>query len=387
MFDCQTSANHNQSAEVNAAEHRDSRDAAPSSDSLLSDPKDPFGLGSEQDSEASELRETLADMFGLDADKTDSADEVVSQSSSPQPSADDECDGLLTSMMDSLNAETPNEKAEAADSLLNAAIQSESPAIDSAATSATPSETAGNEASPTSDAEEQSKDGDSISSYMEELLARSRKNSGATAQTINQPTKQPSNEKENPPTASSEESGAVEEDVPTNPMRNLSPGEFTPTHSLDKDATRADMRSLRELANLSARTALATHATKEMRGKMLISSLLTVVAFTVAAVLFTGKLWGPMSYEATGWAAALVGVIMAAELIRSTLLVHRVKSTGQIADLDHSPQGQQLAKAADAIGETQSNPPRRNAEPIEIDAFVIDDEEADADIIEDVVVG
>ena len=77
---------------------------------------------------------------------------------------------------------------------------------------------------------------------------------------------------------------------------------------------------------------------------------------------------------------------MAAELIRSTLLVHRVKSTGQIADLDHSPHGQQLAEANEAIGKTQSNQPRLKDEPIEIDAFVIDDEDADADIIDDVVV-
>ncbi|MBT6487248.1 MAG: hypothetical protein HOK71_21575, partial [Planctomycetaceae bacterium] len=388
MFDqCADEIESETAEEVTAAEHPDSRDDQPSSESLQSDPKDPFGLGNEPDSEASELREKLADMFGIEADKTESADEVDDQSPAQQPPADEECDGLLTSMMDSLTAETPEEKAEAGDSQLTEAVQSESPAIDSAEISITPNETADSEESADSATEGESGKDDSISTYMEELLARSRKSSGATAPVAKQPEAQPVNECHETQPVDPQESATIEGNATERPPRNIPLGEIAPAHSLDKDATRADMRSLRELANLSARTALATHATKEMRGKMFVSSLLTVVAFTVAAVLFTGKLWGPMSYEATGWAAALVGVIMAAELMRSTLLVHRVKSTGQIADLDHSPQAQRLPAANETTVEMQSDQPRQNAEPIEIDAFVIDDDEADADIIDDVVVG
>ena len=124
-----------------------------------------------------------------------------------------------------------------------------------------------------------------------------------------------------------------------------------------------------------------------MRGKILISSLLTVVAFTVAAVLFTGELWGPMSYQATGWAAALVGAIMATELIRSTLLVHRVKSTGQIANFGASTHKRPLEESPRTNGGSQPGKPQQSIEPIEIDVFVIEEDESDADIIEDVVVG
>ena len=167
---------------------------------------------------------------------------------------------------------------------------------------------------------------DSISQYMEHLLGRSRNDS-----TVAKGSSRPA---ETRPVGNTAERDAAIQVAQTTPSEiSQTAGESLPTtdylppvHWQDKDATRASLNSLREQANLSACSAIATHASKELRDKVLLKSLLMIVAFTVVGVMLTSKVWGSTSYHATGWAAAVVGLIMAGELARLRLLTHRKKS-------------------------------------------------------------
>jgi hypothetical protein len=101
---------------------------------------------------------------------------------------------------------------------------------------------------------------------------------------------------------------------------------LAPRHQQDRDAVRADLATMREVANRSARSAIATSTWKRLRGKLFVKSVLVVVSLTISAVLVTGKLWGTVSYTGFGWAFLAIGGITAVELINSTLILHRLNA-------------------------------------------------------------
>ena len=107
-----------------------------------------------------------------------------------------------------------------------------------------------------------------------------------------------------------------------------------PRHQQNKEAARADLNSLREVANLSARSAIATHTGKQLRGKALIKCILSAVAFGVGAVLLTGNIWGSRSYTAYGFAALAIGGIMGLDLLLATLGFVRTKTSLNESDAD-----------------------------------------------------
>ena len=214
-------------------------------------------------------------------------------------------------------------------------------------------------------------DPDSIATYMEKLLARSRKNVESlpvqptpSTPPINVP---PANEPATPLDGSVNLSADAAPPAPMPPLPELS---APPSHEQDKTAARADLNTLRQLANLSARTEIATHASKELHGKMLVKSLLAVTSFTVAGVLLTGEVWGSVSYYATGWAAAIVGIMVAAELARSTLLIHNISSNGESDHLVENRNDPEFQHAATSIVSSDER-----AKPITIDDYIFDDEQ------------
>ena len=89
----------------------------------------------------------------------------------------------------------------------------------------------------------------------------------------------------------------------------------------------------------------------------------------------TGEIWGVQSYQATGWAAVMVSIIVAIELARSTLLMHRVKSIPESPDTDE--------KQRQPVGtpeNTATTPPEVATEAIEVDAYILDDDILDDDV-------
>jgi len=97
------------------------------------------------------------------------------------------------------------------------------------------------------------------------------------------------------------------------------PAVSSPRKPVDKEAVRSDMDSLREIANLTARTAITRHARKKQKKRLLVAGTIAAVSYATAAVLLTGELWGAASYPAQGWAATGVGSLMMIEIVRSLL--------------------------------------------------------------------
>jgi hypothetical protein len=160
---------------------------------------------------------------------------------------------------------------------------------------------------------------DFLAAYMEGLLARSRRpesegdlcwlpssklvKSGQPAVApadARDPSNIPATESQSPPTL---------------------PGPLPePFHRQDKDSVRAELDSLRHIANAAARSAIATHASKASREKMLFCTLFLTSSLVLAVVLLTSARWGSTDYSRMGWLALAASGALAVELI-----VHSVK--------------------------------------------------------------
>jgi chromosome segregation ATPase len=190
---------------------------------------------------------------------------------------------------------------------------------------------------------EKTDDSLSISKYMEDLLARSRKLQSARHSNMDAETDEtatsslliedpehatvPENNKSDHSfdAAQNKEKRVTEEILvpfdPDNPP--------APFHPQDADALRFDLTTLRDVANHSARSAIAQHTSEQMRGKILVKTLLSVIGFSIAAVTLSSELWLNVSYKAFGIAAAAIAAISVLEVIRSTLLVHEMGTLKQ----------------------------------------------------------
>ncbi|MCH7990073.1 MAG: hypothetical protein IID46_13105 [Planctomycetes bacterium] len=100
-------------------------------------------------------------------------------------------------------------------------------------------------------------------------------------------------------------------------------------HPQDTDALRFDLTTLRGVANLSARSAIAQHTTKKLRSKILVKTLLSMIGFSIAAVLLSSELLLNDSYKVFGIAAAAIAAVSVLEVIRSSFLVHEMRTLKQ----------------------------------------------------------
>jgi hypothetical protein len=93
---------------------------------------------------------------------------------------------------------------------------------------------------------------------------------------------------------------------------------------------RADLDSLRNIANSAARSAIAKYTSKSTREKILFRTLLLTIAFVLAAVLLTSSLWAGGKYVNIGWSAvAACGALGIDILLRTSAL--RVRRTDKPA--------------------------------------------------------
>jgi len=107
----------------------------------------------------------------------------------------------------------------------------------------------------------------------------------------------------------------TEATLPDAPAADLA--SLGPTHRQNKDEVRAKVDSLRELANFSARTAIATHTRREARSHLTGKVLLVIIAVGLTVLLYTSVYWAGKSYAMYGWSAALVCGLALIELARS----------------------------------------------------------------------
>jgi hypothetical protein len=166
---------------------------------------------------------------------------------------------------------------------------------------------------------------DSVSAYMERLLARSRTAAANSAPPAAEPVRRRRSSTESP---DDEETSGKPDSAPPPPppvleMPSAPPKTIAPE---EREALRANIDSFRELANASARSAVAKHESKKLRTMVQIKVVLTIVAAALTVVLFTANSLGRVSY---GWyvlASGLAAVVMIFDLARTVIAFYRWKS-------------------------------------------------------------
>lgn len=159
-------------------------------------------------------------------------------------------------------------------------------------------------------------DADSVATYMERLLARTRRPAGAPP---HEPAASPASaaktaavaQAPHQPVAAPPSEDRAEEQTEAEAIARR------PRPAPDKDEMRAHLDSFRHVANLSARTAIARHTTRRLRETILVKSILAVVSLGLSAFLFAGGFWGSTAYVLNGSISAGVALGLLAAIIRS----------------------------------------------------------------------
>jgi hypothetical protein len=183
---------------------------------------------------------------------------------------------------------------------------------------------------------------DSITAYMERLLARSRQiapqpvqpESGAALQSTSLLVP---NDESAPTTADGHEEEAVTQQV------SVSKALSQP----DKDQLRANLDSFRELANISARSAVAKHESKKLHTVVQFKFVMLAIAVGLSLALWAAHLMNRGSYLPYAIAASVAAAVMAGEVVRTLLAFYRWKSV-ESATLWDEAQGEEPAAAPEA---------------------------------------
>lgn len=134
---------------------------------------------------------------------------------------------------------------------------------------------------------------DSIAAYMERLLARNKMGSGSddAPSAAKSPAAEPVH-----PAASASTSVTPTHDTDSEndetDEADTAKVSFEVRPRADKDEVRAALQSFRQVANLSARSALAKHSSKAIRGELAVQGVLTGLASIAAMGYWSGPLWG-----------------------------------------------------------------------------------------------
>ena len=112
-----------------------------------------------------------------------------------------------------------------------------------------------------------------------------------------------------------------------------------PSHTQDKATVRADLDSLRNIANSAARSAIAKYTSKSTRKKILFRTLLLTIAFVLAATLMSSSLWAHGRYVYIGWLAVASCAALGIDIfLRTTFLrARKSKSSAPMKRSDEEP--------------------------------------------------
>jgi hypothetical protein len=171
-------------------------------------------------------------------------------------------------------------------------------------------------------------DPDSVNSYMERLLERSRGRTGH----LNRVTVVPANEeiarnKTDRAVVSPQAAPAAESDRKFKEQSEAPPPVVIRERpKYDTEQARAGLGSLREVANKSARQALTQHFWKRYRSSLMVRVTLIVMSFALCAVLyFDHGLVDPL-FSPLAWSAASIGVITFCGLVHTLHVAARLKT-------------------------------------------------------------
>jgi cell division initiation protein len=225
-------------------------------------------------------------------------DEASQPALEPDPEPEQKSGMMLQTsrLLNMFKSDTPAEPAPEA-------VEPEPPAPESAA----PAEP--EPAQATQEEEEEN----SIASYMEQLLERSR-------------TKSPGSSSPAAPVSQTYGQQPAKSDQPVCAQLSMEEKLATlsqaPTHTQDRDAVRDAMNSFREVSNYSARMAIARHSMKHQRTDLLFKGILTGVCVLTTLIIFGESIWGSNTLGVIKWAALAVSITSTAQFLRG---LHDVK--------------------------------------------------------------
>ncbi len=225
------------------------------------------------------------------------ADTEISAASYSEPVLDAEIQEPETRNFSADSSATPNESMDRADACSASSVSRES----------TPSD-----ATQTADEEE-----DSVASYMSRLLGRYGQKADALAKTSRSVESSASSHASHKPV---QEVATIAPEVPVNWSEE-------PRHKVDKDEFRAHLESMRQVANVSARTAVKSSHWKRSRMQVLVKGMLAAGALATGSVLLLGKFANGQPQLMQGLVVTVVGIYLLLETIKG---VRRVQTSAQL---------------------------------------------------------
>ena len=131
-----------------------------------------------------------------------------------------------------------------------------------------------------------------------------------------------------------------------------------PRPKLDKTAVRDTVNSLREVANLSARSAMATYFRRKRKRRGVLVGVVYVTLLALAAALLAGVVGAPIVGGAQHWIVLGMGAVVILHYASSIWLVDFAH-----ARADRHSQRKRRRAASPAAGDTPAQTPEPPAEP------------------------
>ena len=219
-------------------------------------------------------------------------------------------------------------------------------------------------------ADEHAEVADSVAEYMEKLLQRSR-NERASRGIVDEPYRESPAAAQRVAEAPAER---VAEDLAAPAVEPIDPTPPAPDAARHRrravEQIRAGVGSMREIANQSARAAVAKHTSRKLRKSFAVTFPLTIGAFLLAGVISL-LLGSEGRFRSLAVGAVMVGMIASIDLVRSWLKIKRSKNTGNPATRKAA-----LEPAAPKIRTENRDLPSSGGELPEPEAQNVDEEPA-----------
>ena len=165
---------------------------------------------------------------------------------------------------------------------------------------------------------------DSVAAYMEQLLSRSQTASAAEPSEEEAPTPVIDDPPPADPPAADDVAPAAEKEAEPDAEKPARSGRRLDENDIAK--MRANIDSMREIANQSARSAVAKHYSQKLAMTYQVKLILTIVGGVITAVLFSAELWTDISYRVQAFCTLAVTLISGIELARTKLQMHHVNT-------------------------------------------------------------
>jgi hypothetical protein len=121
-------------------------------------------------------------------------------------------------------------------------------------------------------------------------------------------------------------------------------------------ARRMAMTSLRDVANQSARNALAEHTQRKLRRKMWVDGTLASISLGMGGAYLTQELQTGTSWRTYGWAAVMIGVIAMIEMLRTFIRWQRAAAMRRThAEARHSREAHSFEQKYDRYMKQRDN--------------------------------